>query len=165
MVTSSQPMLKLIGRTHISDMSCTLHNIFSLGIFYIITKLSPYLSIVLKTSPSTLSEADCVILEDQYGNSQLIKVKKIATKHTLVLTRYIKDNHVTILETCYGRFIYDYKLDKFVTPSVDFSGAKKNFDEMYQACMMRSREDEKVMNYEKQIIYGKNSLGIYLLKD
>ncbi|KAM0679724.1 hypothetical protein GINT2_002134 [Glugoides intestinalis] len=121
--------------------------------------MSKRLEILLKTSPSILSEANCVVLEDQYGSQQIVKVKKIFVKNSLVLFRYIKDHCCTILDTCYGRFIYDYKLDKFVSPCYIWNG-KKSFDDIYQTYMLKNRDEESLENYEKRIIFGDNDLGV-----
>ncbi|ELA41562.1 HAD ATPase, P-type, family IC [Vittaforma corneae ATCC 50505] len=161
MVSTLQQSINFVARTHISDLKNAFYNLLTFGMFYVVCRLSKRMEIILKTSPAILSEANCVLLEDQYGQYQIVMVKRIPTRNTLVLSRYIKDHCCTILDTCYGRFIYDYKLDKFVIPSYIFN-VKKSFDDVYQSYIMKSKEEERTENYEKTIIFGKNELGMQI---
>ena len=89
-----------------------LSNTASFGLFFLLCKLSVDLELFFKTTDCGLAEADCVVLEDQYKNKNIVHVIKKKVYKTLGLQRYIKDNYCNIINTPYGRFIYDFKQDR-----------------------------------------------------
>lgn len=161
-MTGQEPSIKLVGRKYISSILIALANVYTFGIFYMLSRMSVWFQIRFKTSSSSLEDADCIVLEDQYGFRQLVSVIRKKVKPTLALRRYTKDRTCRVLDTCYGRFIYDFQLDRFVLSSHIPSHTSKNFDRIYQDQVLKSREEERMECYERSIIYGKNDTHVYI---
>ena len=149
------------GRKIISDFQNAILNVFLFGLLNLICRLIPDLEIVLKTEPCSLDIANCVILKDQYGNKKIVKIQVIKVKKTRDLQRYTKNSCVRILNSSYGRFIYDYSLDKFILPK--FKNDQKSFEELYENAISASGIIEIAKYYDKTIIYGLNKIEMNIL--
>ncbi|KAM0680698.1 hypothetical protein GINT2_000968 [Glugoides intestinalis] len=160
MHSKDEHSITLIGRKYVNEFGNAFLNIFSLGVVYILCRISIECEILLKTRACSLEEANCVILKDQYANKKLVRITNKTVKPTFSLKRYIKDKSMRYLDLPYGRFIYDYQLDKFILPNFNFN--IKSFEEIYNEKMRMSNNEESINYYEKQLLFGANvlSLGI-----
>ncbi|ELA41565.1 uncharacterized protein VICG_01429, partial [Vittaforma corneae ATCC 50505] len=154
MEKSTDSSILLVGKKYMSEIKSALLNMYTLGITYILCRISIKFEIFFKTSPCSLEEANCVVLKDQYNNMKIVKIIEKNIKPTLLLKRYARHRKIRILDVPYGRFIYDYQLSKFVLPR--FNYARKSFEDIYQERLMKSKEEESTDVYEKQALFGKN---------
>ncbi|KAI5176484.1 cation-transporting P-type ATPase 13A2, partial [Pancytospora epiphaga] len=161
MVGTPQPSVKFIGKKYMSDFTSVLLYVLTCGILYIVCHLSPQFEIYLKTKDCELAEADCVVVEDQYGNLRIFHLKRYKVSVTPGLQRYVDGKCCRILNTPYGRFIYDYKLGRFVSPNYR-PGNTRDFHDIFHATACKSPNDEMLELYEKRIIYGENDLFLPL---
>lgn len=153
--------INLTGKRYMSDIVYAMWSVGTLGIFYILCKLSNKIEILLATIDCELSEANCVVMEDQYNNKQIFFVKRLKVKNTPGLVRYIRNSHCRVIDTPYCRFIYDYKLCRFVSPSYT-NAPRKLFNDIYKACLLKTKATEDIELYEKKVIYGENNFRIDL---
>ncbi|KAI4293283.1 cation-transporting P-type ATPase 13A2, partial [Pancytospora philotis] len=160
---SSQPhhSISIIGKRHVSNFTFVLRSVLSLGVVYVLCQLCCGAAIFLKTSNCELWEADCVVVEDEYKNRGLYRVRRVRVSPTLGLARYTRNGHVSIADTPYGRFIYDYKAGRFVSP-VYQPALGQNLSDAVQSALQRSEKEEATALYESRIIFGENSLGVKL---
>ena len=140
--------IQFVGKRKIPIMHRYLFTICTLGIYYVICKISKRMKIWLTYISSTLYNATHILIIDQFRNSKLYAIKHITLNHnhqyqlanSIILKCFFntKSNSIKILDTPYGRFIFDIQLDKFVIP-----------DYPMQIIMQMS-------HLEKTIIFGNN---------
>lgn len=140
------------GVKEVSVIFQVLLSILTCGFYYIVCKLSIRLRYVLKYYTTDLDKASHVILIDQYGNKELYKIKEYVISSSDsemffssgLLQRYsdFRKNAVRHLDTPYARFLYDFKLEIFVSP--DFS----------------MKVIKQMTSLEQRLIYGENDVEI-----
>lgn len=159
MPSSSNQAITFIGLKSRSKPLMNLLFTITCGILFVFSRLSLKFKILLGTDPSAIEDADLIILKDQYGAMTLVEVEVIKVKFSLNLKRYIRDGICRVIDTVYGRFIYDYILGRYVFPGYIPSFADKTFEEIYQDSILKNKNEESLEIYEKTIIFGKNTMN------
>lgn len=163
MSLDNNQLISFIGRKKYKRNLIYFLYIVSFGTLFIISRLEKRFKIFIESKSCSLEEADLVILKDQYGTITLIDVEVIRVKFTLNLKRYIRNKKCKIIDTHYGRFIYDYVMDKYVYPRYKSNHSGRDFDNIYQDKILMGRDEENAEIYEKSIIFGKNSENIKII--
>lgn len=163
MSTDKNPSITFIGRRRHSIYTIYLSYIVSFGVVFIFSRLMLNFKILVESVSCSLEDADLVILKDQYGVNTLVEVDVIKIKFTLNLKRYIRNNRCKIIDTHYGRFIYDYVVDKYVYPQYKPIHNGRSFEEIYQDKILQMREEEMIDIYEKGVIFGRNVENIMIV--
>jgi len=159
MNTTSNPSINLIGKKSRPLLFQILVHTLSLGLLYLIGKLYRPLLISINMVDCSFSEADVVVLIDNYGTYHILNVTKKHIPNLPELKRYIKGSIITIVNTPYGRLLFDHKQDRFVLP-IYKTKLIKNFNEFYQSKIFKNSEEEHTEILTKRLIYGKNTMHV-----
>ncbi|ORD94973.1 YPK9 [Enterospora canceri] len=154
-VTKKITKSKTISFIAIKELSIVYQIILTVltcSIYYVLCKLSKKAHLQFKYVNATFEKATHVILIDQYGNEELHSIHMLELYENNLdelsglplLKRYIdeKKGVAKILDTPYSRFIFDFKLNQFVSP--DYS--MKNIEQM--------------STLERRIIFGLNEIRV-----
>lgn len=156
MAVSSEKSITMIGKKYMAPHITALLNIITLGTFWFVCRMNASIEILLKTRNSELSEADSVVVEDVNGEKRIHFVERIPATGSLRLKRYIIKGHVTVVDTTYGRFVYDWLQNKYVLPV--YSVKKTEINEIFRRRLEMGRE-EGAETRERALLYGKNTCG------
>ncbi len=161
MYNTEEKSICLKGRLYMKKQYNVILCISTLGIFWVVCKLSRSVEMFLKTRRcEKLSDADCVFLKDNFnGYEEIFFVEKIAVRKSAGLIRYNHCGFVLSISTPYGRFIFDTIQNRYVLPKYRVP-SEVNLNEIYERSMNMNPIDEECDIYERSIIYGRNLFGI-----
>ncbi|WUR03240.1 cation-transporting ATPase [Vairimorpha necatrix] len=141
--------------------------VITLGILHIICGIFPNIKIFLISKECKLKYSDCVLIFNKYKkvDFRYLKYYNIPKNTDLQkyrsLLNYIKDYKVKVLDTEYGRFIYNHKQDRFVI-SKFFFNEKTKLQNIFDNKIKQTDEEENIEIFCKDILYGKNHYNLRL---
>ncbi|OQS54338.1 YPK9 [Ecytonucleospora hepatopenaei] len=144
-----------------------LLNIASCFVFYLICELFPKIGIKILYFKSSIKNATHVFIVDQKESIKIYKIKKIKLKNEEILfiktssrtiMNFINNNYIKLIDTHYGRFVYDFKKSSFVLPSVQLVDNLNSFVDV-------DNTEKKYFLYKIQtnlkcILYGNNTIDM-----
>lgn len=139
------------------DVLCIL----SFGILYIIDKHYSLFKVFLTTKNCKLKDADSVILINKHGKIEFKQIKEFHLLKSRILKKFIVNNKVRIIDTEYGRFMYNCVLNKFVLSNFNINDKTELKNIMTKKITM-SAVEEDIDLYERKIMFGKNNFDIKL---
>ncbi|KAI5148181.1 cation-transporting P-type ATPase 13A2 [Enteropsectra breve] len=155
----AQPSIQLVGRKYRSRAAIAAIYLGTFGVAFLASTISAEVKACLFTEECALCDADAVLLVSSHRKSLLLDIMKFKINELFQLKEYVKNSEVKILETPIGRLILDYSKNRFTQPpQIKTNG--KTFDEIYQAILAKNTTEEARDLYQKNILYGPNSLGI-----
>ncbi|KAI4293286.1 hypothetical protein PAPHI01_2560, partial [Pancytospora philotis] len=158
MVAVAQHSISINGRQSIPSALWIVMNIFSAGMCYVLCRLFFRLRVVLRTRACKLAVADHALVYDAHGHPSLHAVATLPARETLALKRYSHKGRAKILDTPYGRFIFDHLTGRFVPPP-SVLPSTKGFQELYQHALLIGQAEEQRELHEKYVLYGPNVMG------
>lgn len=128
--------------------------IITFGILYIICKNFPRVRIVLTTKQCDLKSADKAVITNKFKKHELVDILVYKCTKSQLMSRFVFNGYVRVIDTVYARLIYDVGFEKFVVYS--YKQTNFNFDEIFMNKIKISEHEEKIQLREKGILYGKN---------
>lgn len=138
----------IIGRLYIT--LCIL----TLGILHIICKLFPNIKIILTSVQCRLKYSDCVVVTNKYNKVEFRDIKEYKILKSMNLSKYIHNDRVRVLDTEYGRFLYNHSLNRFVISSFILN-EKESLKSRINTKLYLTDEEETQELIENEILYGK----------
>jgi cation-transporting P-type ATPase 13A2 len=145
----------IIGRLYIT--LCIL----TLGILHIICKLFPNIKIILTSVQCRLKYSDCVVVTNKYNKVEFRDIKEYKILKSMNLSKYIHNDRVRVLDTEYGRFLYNHSLNRFVISSFILN-EKESLKSRINTKLYLTDEEETQELIENEILYGKNGYNLRL---
>lgn len=139
------------------DVLCVL----SFGILYILDKHYSLLKVFLTTKNCKLKDADSVILINKHGKIEFRQIKEFPLFKSRTLQKFIFNNKIRVIDTEYGRFMYNYALNKFILSTFNIHDKIEIKNAMTKKITMSTVEEE-IDLYEKKIMFGKNNFDLKL---